>query len=299
MTDFSVKMKYYKDITEKELNTPFLHETAKESKITEAAIYSLSAGGKRIRPVLCLAFTEMFEGPINDALQFACAIEMIHTFSLIHDDLPGMDNDDFRRGKLTCHKVYGEGMAILAGDALLNGAYDRIFRGSFVSASQDKILAALRVLSDATGVNGMIGGQAIDIGLEHDLPGISELSEMYSMKTGALIKAPVEIACILSDVSDDIASSANEFAQATGLAFQIKDDILDVESTKEVLGKTTGKDAAAGKNTYASILGSQGAKEHLSANTAKAFAALQKISDAGYDTEFMTELTRYLLLRDH
>ncbi len=299
MTDFKVDFQRYADMTERSLRDSITISGAPGDNVRNAAIYSLSAGGKRIRPVLCLAFAEMFGADLDEALIYACAVEMIHTFSLIHDDLPGMDNDDIRRGKPTCHKVFGEGMAILAGDALLNEAYSLIINSDRSSVQSAKCIKSLKILAHATGTNGMIGGQAIDIRAHSGTDGLGKLTTMYSMKTGALIKAPVMIAAVLAGVPDNIMESASGYAAATGLAFQIKDDILDVESTSEVLGKSIGKDAAAGKNTFVSLLGIEKAQSYLKESTKAAFTELDVLSEAGYDTGFIRKLTNYLLVRDN
>ncbi|MFA6735866.1 MAG: polyprenyl synthetase family protein, partial [Saccharofermentanales bacterium] len=191
MNDFNTKYDIYRNQIENALKDVFNDKAEDGKTIREAAMYSLSAGGKRIRPVLCLTFADILGIGMSKVLPYACAIEMIHTFSLVHDDLPGMDNDDYRRGKLTCHKVFGEAMAILAGDALLNGAYDLMLRSIDTSADMTSDLKAMRILSIATGVPGMIGGQAIDIFTSEKPMDIAALGQMYSMKTGALIKAPV------------------------------------------------------------------------------------------------------------
>lgn len=298
MNDFNTKYDIYRNQIENALKDVFNDKAEDGKAIREAAMYSLSAGGKRIRPVLCLAFADVFGIGMSKVLPYACAIEMIHTFSLVHDDLPGMDNDDYRRGKLTCHKVFGEAMAILAGDALLNGAYDLMLRSIDTSADMTSDLKAMRILSIATGVPGMIGGQAIDIFTSEKPMDITALGQMYSMKTGALIKAPVEIACVLAGISGKAYDYAVRYADAIGLAFQIKDDILDVESSNAVLGKTTGKDAASGKKTFVSLLGIDKAKHELNITTDNAFGALSELSAFGYDVSFLDDFTRFLLVRE-
>lgn len=298
MNDFNTKYNIYRNQIENALKDVFNDKAEDGKTIREAAMYSLSAGGKRIRPVLCLTFADILGIGMSKVLPYACAIEMIHTFSLVHDDLPGMDNDDYRRGKLTCHKVFGEAMAILAGDALLNGAYDLMLRSIDTSADMTSDLKAMRILSIATGVPGMIGGQAIDIFTSEKPMDITALGQMYSMKTGALIKAPVEIACVLAGISGKAYDYAVRYADAIGLAFQIKDDILDVESSNAVLGKTTGKDAASGKKTFVSLLGIDKAKHELNITTDNAFGALSELSAFGYDVSFLDDFTRFLLVRE-
>ncbi len=289
------------------------------SKAGQAALYSLTAGGKRVRGVLCLAFAHMLsraeskqvsenkpektEKPIKEAaLLFAVALEMIHAFSLIHDDLPGMDDDDFRRGRPSCHKVYGEGMAILAGDALLNQAYqlilDKYVFAESPSAGSEAILLSLKILAEATGLRGMIGGQAIDIDSEKPTQDLAELTAMHSMKTGALMTAPVEIACVLAGLDDKTTDICLDYSRNLGLAFQIKDDILDVTATARQLGKTPGKDQEDGKSTFVKLLGLKGAKEELKNYTERAFSSLDTLNALGFETAFLKDLTSYLFSRE-
>lgn len=295
---FQEKMQYYVDLTEENLDRYFPQTPSEQRKIVEAARYSLLAGGKRIRPVLCLAFGEIFGTPLEDLMPFACAVEMIHTFSLIHDDLPGMDNDDYRRGKLTNHKVYGEGIAILAGDALANKAYEIMLQACIDHPQKGKTEAAYAI-SQATGDRGMIGGQTIDLESEHQRISYDTLKKMHAMKTGALIKAPILAAFHVSKAPQKIKTLMESYADAIGLAFQIKDDILDVVSDSESMGKTVGKDLAGEKSTYVSLFGLQKAEELLQTTTAQAFDSLEKIRNMGYDTGFLYSLTDYLLKRTH
>lgn len=296
MQDFDTRYKIYKTAVNAELEKLFQGTDVPEDIVREAAYYSLSAGGKRIRPVLCLAVAEMFGTDTPEVLAFACAIEMIHTFSLIHDDLPGMDNDNLRRGVPTCHKVYGEGMAILAGDALLNKAYQVLFNYC-VHHPEVKYLKAASVIAEATGIAGMIGGQTIDILCENKVIDLPALENMHRMKTGALIKAPVLAAAVISDVPDDIYSIVSKYAELIGLAFQIKDDILDVDSESEKLGKTTGKDALSGKSTFVTLLGLQPSRIYLQNMIDVAYQQLEALADSGYDTCFLEIFTEYLLKR--
>lgn len=257
----------------------------------EAMRYSLSAGGKRIRPVLCLEFARIFDAE-EKALDAACALEMIHTFSLIHDDLPCMDNDDFRRGKPSCHKQFDEAQALLAGDALENYAFE-------VIASDDKLSFEQRVkltrcLSRNVGVMGMIGGQVIDVKNEGSRLDGESLLKMYSMKTGALIKCACEMGVICAG-RDDMLPVAEEYGECLGLAFQIVDDILDITADEKLLGKPVHSDEEQNKSTYPAIFGLEAAKKKAAELTDRAMAAIEKLPDNG----FITELTASLLKRQY
>lgn len=225
--------------------------------ITEAMRYSLLAGGKRIRPLLCLAACELVGGDPAVALPTACALEMIHTMSLIHDDLPSMDNDDFRRGKPTCHKVYGEEMAILAGDALLSHSFEYIARATR-GAPADRVLRVIADVGKAVGAEGLVAGQVVDILMEGNGgqgAGLETLQYIHAHKTGALLEAAVVAGAVLGGADEGSVQRLGRYAQSIGLAFQVVDDILDVTATSEQLGKTAGKDVAVNKATYPSLLG--------------------------------------------
>jgi len=224
------------------------------SVIAQAMCYSLDGGGKRIRPVLAMAFCNVFGGDDASVIPYAVAIEMIHCYSLVHDDLPCMDNDDMRRGLPSCHKKFGENAALLAGDALLTEA--------FAVAAQGGDMAAIAILARAAGEQGMIGGQWLDLSHENKTITLAQLEEMNRGKTCALLRAACELGCLAAGASEEQTQAAQEYADALGLLFQLTDDILDVTSTAGQLGKSIGKDAAAGKNTWVSLLGLQQAKVH-------------------------------------
>ncbi|GFO65153.1 polyprenyl synthetase family protein [Geomonas paludis] len=229
------------------------------ASLHSAMRYSVFAGGKRVRPVLMLAACEAVGGSADAVMPAACAMEMIHTYSLIHDDLPAMDNDDFRRGNPTNHKVYGEATAILAGDALLTEAFILLSNGTGGDPA-----ARLRVIQEiavASGSRGMVGGQVVDMESEgrHDVD-IATLSYIHTHKTGALIRASVRCGAILGGASEEQFKSLTRYADAIGLAFQIADDILDVEGTTEELGKDAGSDQARGKATYPALMGLEASK---------------------------------------
>jgi geranylgeranyl diphosphate synthase type II len=236
-----------------QINTP---ETLQSSMI-----YSVNAGGKKIRPLLVLATLEDLGATSKDALAVACAVELIHTYSLIHDDLPSMDNDDYRRGKLTNHKVYGEAMAILAGDALQSLAFEILT--NLNNTPPEIAVKLIRLLSIASGAEGMVGGQVLDIeGEKMDLT-LEQLKRIHLNKTGALLSFCIEAGALLAGVDNEKMLNLKEFSKNIGLTFQIQDDILDVTSTTEELGKNVGSDESSGKVTYPSLLGLEKAKEQL------------------------------------
>ncbi|MBD2744138.1 geranylgeranyl diphosphate synthase CrtE [Coleofasciculus sp. FACHB-1120] len=229
-------------------------------KIYEAMRYSLLAGGKRLRPILCLASCELAGGTVEMAMPTACALEMVHTMSLIHDDLPAMDNDDYRRGKLTNHKVYGEDIAILAGDGLLTYAFEFIASNT-QNVSAARVLQVIAQLAKAVGAAGLVGGQVVDLESEGK-PDIQEetLNFIHTHKTGALLEACVVCGAILAGAESETLQRMSRYAQNIGLAFQIVDDILDITATQEELGKTAGKDIQAQKATYPRLWGLEESK---------------------------------------
>ncbi len=298
MKSFNEKLKSYVSLVDLSLDGFVQVIDDAQKTISEASRYSLLVGGKRIRPVLCLATAELFDTDKSDFLPYACAIEMIHTFSLIHDDLPAMDNDDYRRGRLTSHKVFGEGVAVLTGDSLLNKAYETMLSDCIINPKKGKI-EAISAICTATGDNGMIGGQIIDLESENKSIPYDLLKKMHSMKTGALIKVPVIAACYIAQTPADIVAVLEQYASLIGLAFQIKDDILDVTSDSESMGKTVGKDAKSKKSTYISLFGISKAKELLEETTNQAFACLNNIENRGFDVKFLKNFTKYLLKREN
>lgn len=268
-----------------------LSGTAGQRKVAEAMRYSLSAGGKRIRPALTIEFCRVCGGDPEAAVPVACALEMIHTFSLIHDDLPCMDDDDMRRGKPSCHVAFGEPTALLAGDALLNLAYETVCGGSL---SAEIKIALIAELAKATGVNGMIGGQVIDTAFEGKMTE-SMLLDMYSMKTGALLKAACRMGCIAAGAADEKIAAAGLYAEKLGLAFQIIDDILDVTGDEKLLGKPVGSDSGNEKETFVSLNGIENSRKTAQTLTDEALNALKAFEN----TEFLNELTLFLLKREY
>ncbi len=223
-------------------------------EISESMRYTLFAGGKRIRPVLCMASAEAVGGSTDTVLPVACAIEMIHTYSLIHDDLPSMDNDDYRRGKPSNHKVFGEGVSVLAGDALLTEAF-RLLSGGTTGISPEKNLTIIHEISTAAGFEGMIGGQVADLRAEGKEVDMESLNYIHTHKTQALITVSIRAGAIAAGAGEDDMSALSEYGRKTGLAFQIADDILDIESCREILGKDTGSDEGRKKATYPALIG--------------------------------------------
>ncbi len=254
--------------------------------------YSLMAGGKRLRPILLMAAAEAVGGRGEEYLTSACAIEMIHTYSLIHDDLPAMDNDDYRRGKLTNHKVYGAGMATLAGDALLTLAFEVLLRQHGVSDAVK--LTVLREVSEAAGAKGMVGGQAMDLGAEGQQVNIITLRRMHMGKTGALFRAAVRAGAILAGGDAAELVSLTRYAESFGLAFQITDDILDVTGATEDIGKPAGSDERNHKTTYVTLATLPGAEKMARDAVATAVEALTPLGDRA---DFLRALAEFLLSR--
>ena len=264
-----------------------------QSSVADAMNYSLEAGGKRIRPVLVLAFCHMCGGDYRKAAAPAAAIEMIHTFSLIHDDLPCMDNDDFRRGKPSCHKKFGEACAVLAGDALAIRPFQVIAESELNDSMKIKLIAELACSS---GAEGMIGGQIIDMENEQRSTVNGEnLRMMYALKTGRLIKTSCVMGCIAAEASDEQVKNAEEYAHCLGLAFQIIDDILNVTGDEAALGKPIGSDAEENKTTFVTLYGIENAREEAVKLTDKAMKILGRFDN----NEFLIELTKYLLDRNY
>lgn len=265
----------------------FLPEADGENQtVSRMMRYSLENGGKRIRPVLTLEFCRVCGGNFEKAYAFACAIEYIHTYSLIHDDLPCMDNSDLRRGKPSSHKMYGEANALLAGDALLTHAFSIL---STADLPPSFLVRAMDLISDCAGVNGMIGGQYLD--LDESEKNLEHLIELDRLKTGALIRCACVLGCIAADAEWEKIEAAEQYAENLGIAFQITDDILDVTADSETLGKTSGLDEKNGKSTYVSLLGMSGAKEAVEKYTKKAIDALKVFgNEAGALADFAREL---------
>lgn len=259
-------------------------------RIFEAAKYSAMAGGKRLRPVIVLEFCRLCGGDIEKALPFACALEMIHTYSLIHDDLPCMDNDDLRRGRPTCHKAFDEATAVLAGDGLLTAAFETASAAKDVPA--ETIVRCIRILGENAGMNGMIGGQVLDMGAEHRKIPLDELRLLQRLKTGCLLRAACELGCAAAGATDeDTLARARAYGEKLGLAFQIEDDILDIEGDAATLGKSIGKDAASEKSTFPSLLGLEECRELAAKLTEEAVDAVKPLDGHAFLVELARSLT--------
>ena len=241
----------------------FLNELTYPTQIAEGMKYAVLNGGKRIRPILLLMILDLFDKDEKLGVPSAAALEMIHSYSLVHDDLPALDNDDYRRGKLTTHKKFGEAEGILIGDALLTHAFYILTEKNLNLLSPEKIVEIVRLTSSYAGINGMIGGQMIDIESENKKINMETLKYIHKNKTGKLLRLPIEIGCVISETSKDIREKLEKFADLIGLAFQIKDDILDIEGDFETLGKPIGSDAELNKSTYPSLIGLDESKKLL------------------------------------
>lgn len=294
MTDLvSIRLKQYAGMTEAVLDGLLSVSDVGQKKVIDAMTYSTRAGGKRIRPALALAFCRLFSGKEDAALPYAAAVEMIHTYSLIHDDLPCMDNDDLRRGKPSCHVAFGESTALLAGDGLLTLAFEAVAAAPLSPAQN---CAASLALAKAAGVCGMIGGQTIDLDLEGKSATQEQLLQMYALKTGALLQVSATLGCIAANADAVQTAAAQQYADALGLSFQIIDDILDVTGSAQVLGKPIGSDAENGKTTFVTLLGPDGARQTAAALAEKAKAALAAVEG---DTTFLYALVDYLSTRNN
>lgn len=284
---FEAQSALYREATEEFLAKQFTASCPWDT-IYDSMRYSLLAGGKRIRPMLSMAFCHMYGGDWHLAVPLGCALEMIHTYSLIHDDLPCMDDDDLRRGKPTNHKVYGETIAVLAGDGLQSAAFATIAAAKELSAQQR--IDAVEVLATACGTSGMVAGQVLDM-TAHSSE--EELLMLHEMKTGAMIAGAAELGCIAAGADEKARNCARKYALKLGLAFQVYDDVLDVIGSEEDLGKPIGSDQEEGKFTFVNLMGVDGALQYAQRCTEEAKAAL----DPALDTGFLKELADSLIHR--
>ena len=278
---------------EKKLIEELHEEDALSGTLCASMKYSLMAGGKRLRPVLLMAAADAVGAEGDEFVITGCAIEMIHTYSLIHDDLPAMDNDDYRRGKPTNHKVYGDGMAVLAGDALLTMAFEVMVRQQGATPAQ--LVAVVREVSLAAGLNGMVGGQALDLEAEDKRIDMKDLRKMHMGKTGALFRAAIRSGAILGGATEEQLAALTEYADKFGLAFQITDDILDVTGDEETIGKPVGSDERNHKSTYVTLTSLQEAKKLAITAVDEAIEALDSFGD---EAEFLRDLAAYLIARN-
>ena len=279
---------------EKLLTTYLPQETGFQKTVLEAVNYSVLAGGKRLRPLLMKETYQMFGGEGKVVEPFMAAMEMIHTYSLVHDDLPAMDNDEYRRGKKTTHAVYGEAMGILAGDALLNLAFETA-AGAFDIETSARTAKALQILSKKAGIYGMIGGQVVDVESEGQPLSREKLDFIYRLKTSALIEAAMMVGAVLAGASDEEVAAIERVANDVGLAFQIQDDILDVTSTLEVLGKPIHSDDKNNKTTYVTLEGLDKAKKDVEEISERALSTMASLE---HKNAFQEELIRMLITRE-
>ena len=293
--EFKEILKQKIDYVEKLLIDYMPKEEGYQETIMNAMNYSLSAGGKRLRPILTLESCKAVGGDIKDAIPFAMAIEMIHTYSLIHDDLPALDNDDLRRGKPTNHKVFGEAMATLAGDSLLNYAYEIMLSSSINKENPNKYLKAIYEIAKHAGIYGMIGGQVVDVESENKIIDKDKLDFIHLNKTAAMIVGCMRAGAIIGDASEDDLEKITKYAENIGLSFQIVDDILDIIGDEEKLGKPIGSDIENHKSTYPSLLGldksRQIARELIEEGKSS-------IKDLPSEREFLNQLGDYIISRD-
>lgn len=293
---FKSSLKYRVDYIEKLLKEYMPEEKGYQKTIFEAMNYSLKAGGKRLRPILTLEACRIVGGNEEDVIPFAIAIEMIHTYSLIHDDLPALDNDDLRRGVPTNHKVYGDAMAILAGDGLLNYAFEIMLKSSIGKENPAKYLNAINEIAKSSGVYGMIGGQVVDIESEDKKIEMEKLDFIHLNKTAAIIVGCMRAGAIIGDATEEQLENITKYAINIGLSFQIADDILDITGDESKLGKKVGSDIDNNKSTYPSLIGLEKSKEIANdlINEAKT-----RISNIKGDTEFLNDLAEYIVARDY
>lgn len=295
ITDYTTLSKEYKSVLEREM-VNYVDELQAPPVVKEAMIYSLKAGGKRIRPMLILAVLSSFGKDVERGIPAAAAIEMIHTYSLIHDDLPCMDDDDLRRGKPTNHKVFGEAVAVLAGDALLTYSFQIIAEMNHPEVTPEMKLKLIAEISKSSGAEGMVGGQIADMEGENKQLTLEELEYMHEHKTGKLLQASILSGAILAEANAEQREHLRQFAFHLGLAFQIRDDILDIEGSEEVLGKPIGSDVTNHKSTYPALLTLNGAKDKLSEQIQLAHSALAATK---LPTAILSELTDLIANRNH
>ncbi|MBC5713585.1 polyprenyl synthetase family protein [Roseburia sp. BX1005] len=293
--DMQLELTYRAQEIEKLIQRYLPEEKGYQKTILEAMNYSMLAGGKRLRPMLMIETYKLFAGSSKSIEPFAAAIEMIHTYSLVHDDLPAMDNDEYRRGKKTTHSVYGEAMGILAGDALLNYAYETAATAFSLDTDHVADAKAFQILTKKAGVYGMVGGQTVDVESEGQEISRDKLDFIYRLKTGALIEASMLIGAVLAKATEEEQQIIEKVAGEVGLAFQIQDDILDVTSTLEVLGKPIGSDKKNHKATYVAFEGIEKAKEEVERLSVDAMDQIASLSEKN---PFLIELLRYLIHRE-
>lgn len=293
--EFKEVLKQKIDYIETLLNKYMPKEEGYQKTIIEAMNYSLKAGGKRLRPILTLESCKIVGGNEEDAIPFAMAIEMIHTYSLIHDDLPALDNDDLRRGKPTNHKVFGEGMATLAGDALLNYAFELMLSSSIDKEDSNKYLKAINEVAKHAGIYGMIGGQVVDVESENKIIDKDKLDFIHLNKTAAMIVGCMRAGAIIGGASEEELEKVTKYGRNIGLSFQIVDDILDITGDEDKLGKPIGSDLENHKSTYPSLLGLEKSREIARQLIEEGKSSIDGLSS---DIDFLNQLGDYIISRD-
>ncbi len=294
--DFDKTLSEKKKRVEQHLYSYFSNFSGLQQTVFQAADYSLKAGGKRLRPVLLLEACTLFGGEEKDAIAFACAMEMIHTYSLIHDDLPAMDDDDYRRGKPTNHVVYGEGIAILAGDGLLNHAYEVMIRETLgANHFKERYLTAMDEIASAAGMRGMIAGQVVDLESENKAVPLETVDFIHTHKTGAMITAALVAGAVIGGAAGEDLPRIRHYGRNIGMAFQIIDDILDITGDQEKLGKDIGSDVEKQKSTYPSILGLEDSRR-IAQNLLR--ESKEILADYGEKGAFLTALSDFLANRE-
>ncbi|MCG6919102.1 MAG: polyprenyl synthetase family protein [Deltaproteobacteria bacterium] len=292
--DFDLKqyLEKHRLIVEEALEAALPEKEGPEARVVEAMRYSLFAGGKRFRPILCLAAADAVGEEVEAAMPAACALEMIHTYSLIHDDLPAMDDDDLRRGKPTSHVVFGEAIAILAGDGLLTEAF--VLLSGYHTLLPERALKVIGVIARAASYRGMVGGQVVDMISQNKPADLETVQQMHSRKTAALISAAAESGALAGRGTDEQVEALARYGRAIGLAFQIADDILDIEGDTKILGKTTGADVARGKVTYPAVAGLEEARQAARELVNDALAALESFDQRA---DPLRALAKYIITR--
>lgn len=289
------QLKEYVELTNKSLENLMIMEKQENQILIESMNYSIFAGGKRLRPVIALAAFELFSFELEKVIPYACGIEMIHTYSLIHDDLPAMDNDDYRRGKATNHKVFGEGIAILAGDGLLNHSFEMMLKHALTQNPMEPYVRSIYEIAKAAGINGMLGGQTVDLQSENRKIPPETLEYIHLNKTAALIAASFKIGGIIGNASEEDVENMKYIGENLGLAFQIKDDILDIIGDQSKLGKKVGSDVDNHKSTYPSMYGLECSKQKVQELTNNVYRTLSRYGDK---SRFLFSLCDYLVDRE-
>ncbi len=293
--NFSEQLNNYIELVNEELLKYLDLKEGYNSRLIESMKYSLFAGGKRLRPILALASYNLFGENIEEIMPYACGLEMIHTYSLIHDDLPSMDNDDYRRGKLTNHKVYGEGIAVLAGDGLLNYSFEIMLENALKQDELYSHLRSIKQIANAAGIHGMIGGQIVDLESENKTIDKETLEYIHLNKTAALIIAPLKVGAIIGGAREEDIKSMEQIGLSLGLAFQIKDDILDIIGDENKLGKKTGSDIDKDKSTYPTFYGLDTSIAKVEELTESVNSLLSQYKDRA---NFLLNLSNYLMKRE-